>query len=352
MNSPLHPSSQPPFTGYGFESGRFFSQQSTPPNEPFDDENQLPTPAEFEAIVDDYLNNLSPKKRDKALVDQKRYQLIQQVLKDPRNTAISTAQFRFWVKKMFQLQPGTIDLVCHDSKPVAMKEQIYSILVRAHREAQHGGRDKTSALVRRQYSWIPKELVARFVRHCPFCITRRNGGQSPGAFAHKSTSSLRYTGRHTAAAAAAAVAVTTAPPILCTPSMQEDSDISSSGPPSTENGYDASPQYISSSSSPSRRGFLYDRDEEELLRSYHNYMGYYYPNVLGIAPCDDNHHHQPNHNTSPAFLRTPGAGETADILAHQEDHSTYHLSAPSTNHFMPYTSNEDTNTTTILPAYD
>ncbi|KAI8339127.1 hypothetical protein BC941DRAFT_326316, partial [Chlamydoabsidia padenii] len=140
-----------------------------------DDENQLPTPEDFRAIVDDYLNNLSPKKRDKALVDQHRYYLIQQVLRDPRNTAISTAQFRFWVKKMFQLQMGTMDIICHDNKPVAVKEQIYDILVRAHREAHHGGRDKTSALVRRKFSWIPKELVARFVRHCPFCITRRNG---------------------------------------------------------------------------------------------------------------------------------------------------------------------------------
>lgn len=31
--------------------------------------------------------------------------------------------------------------------------------------------------VRRRYSWIPKELIARFVRHCPFCISRRNGSQ-------------------------------------------------------------------------------------------------------------------------------------------------------------------------------
>lgn len=150
MKSPLQSSSL--FTAaaaaaYGFEGRRFFPQQLTPPEESFDDENQLPTPEEFDKIVQDYLNNLSPKKRDKALVDQKRYQVIQQVLKDPRNTAISTAQFRFWVKKMFQLQPGTVGLVCHDGKPVAMKEQIYTILVQAHREAQHGGRDKTSALV-------------------------------------------------------------------------------------------------------------------------------------------------------------------------------------------------------------
>ncbi|ORY96579.1 hypothetical protein BCR43DRAFT_547874 [Syncephalastrum racemosum] len=140
-----------------------------------------PSDGEFESIVQNYLRNLSSKKRDKALVDRRRYSLIVRVLKDPRNTAISTAQFRFWVKKMFQLVPlrNGMDVVCHDSKPVAMREEIYSILVRAHKEANHGGRDKTSALVRRRYSWIPKELIARFVRHCPFCISRRNGSQSP-----------------------------------------------------------------------------------------------------------------------------------------------------------------------------
>ncbi|KAI7877824.1 hypothetical protein K492DRAFT_109323, partial [Lichtheimia hyalospora FSU 10163] len=141
------------------------------------DKSQFPSANEFDDIVNDYLQNLSLKKRDKALVDQKRYQLILCVLKDPRNTSISTAQFRFWVKKMFQLVDK--DIVYHDNKPVAMREQIYSILVTAHRQAHHGGRDKTSALVRKRYSWIPKELIARFVRHCPFCITRRNGCGSP-----------------------------------------------------------------------------------------------------------------------------------------------------------------------------
>jgi hypothetical protein len=114
---------------------------------PTEEEDPLPTFEEFQSIIDNYLHNLSPKKRDKALVDHARYCLIQEVLKNPRNTSISTAQFRFWVKKMFQLQPGSYDLVCHDNKPVAMKEQIYDILVNAHKEAHHGGRDKTSAIV-------------------------------------------------------------------------------------------------------------------------------------------------------------------------------------------------------------
>ncbi|KAI9310581.1 hypothetical protein BX666DRAFT_2005045 [Dichotomocladium elegans] len=142
--------------------------------------DQYPSVEEFDKIVQDYLNNLSTKKRDKALVDRHRYTLIRRVLKDPRNTAISTAQFRFWVKKMFQFVPqyDGSHVVCHDNKPVAMREDIYGILVQAHKQANHGGRDKTSALVRRRYSWIPKELIARFVRHCPFCITRRNGSQN------------------------------------------------------------------------------------------------------------------------------------------------------------------------------
>ncbi|KAI8086015.1 uncharacterized protein BX664DRAFT_237922, partial [Halteromyces radiatus] len=138
--------------------------------------NQYPSKQGFDEIVQSYLDNLSFKKRDKALIDRQRYELILQVLQEPKNTSVSTAQFRFWVKKMFQLVSHSGRLVvCHDNKPVAMREQIYQILIWAHRQSHHGGRDKTSTLVRRRFSWIPKELIARFVRHCPFCITRRNG---------------------------------------------------------------------------------------------------------------------------------------------------------------------------------
>lgn len=117
-------------------------QESHPFGKP---EDPLPTHSEFQETINDYLEKLSPKKRDKALVDHPRYRLIQEVLKNPRNTTVSTAQFRFWVKKMFQIQQN---IVIHDNKPVAMKEQIYDILVRAHKDAHHGGRDKTSAIVK------------------------------------------------------------------------------------------------------------------------------------------------------------------------------------------------------------
>ncbi|KAI9261784.1 hypothetical protein EDC94DRAFT_540963 [Helicostylum pulchrum] len=245
-----------------------------------EEEDPLPTFEEFQGIINDYLGNLSPKKRDKALVDHARYCLIQDVLKNPRNTLISTAQFRFWVKKMFQLQPGSYDLVCHDNKPVAMKEQIYDILVNAHKEAHHGGRDKTSAIVRNQFSWIPKELVARFVRQCPTCISRRNGSQSLSAYTSKTSSpkvdytpsasgSYCYDAVNMAAAAAAAATAVNAstPALLYTPSSKAESDISTS--PSTENTYKRSPNdYINSSPSPTKRPFFGQNGLFETNASY------------------------------------------------------------------------------------
>ncbi|KAG2213070.1 hypothetical protein INT47_011219 [Mucor saturninus] len=416
MNSTVALYPHHPYAGYRFESNntRFYShhhhqqqqqqqQQNSPPDETFDDEDQIPSVDEFRAIIDDYLNNLSPKKRDKALVDQTRYVLIQQVLRDPRNTAISTAQFRFWVKKMFQLQPGTTDLVCHDNKPVAMKEQIYDILVKAHREAHHGGRDKTSALVRRRFSWIPKELVARFVRHCPFCITRRNSGHSPSTLLLKNSSPRSRYSRHGCSFDS------TGAPTICTPSsLKEESDLSS-GPPSSDSGYEATPNYVTMSSSPSPRrpyfSSMYDRDDNDFLECHYepsfninssfrsnneqrnmhplnhsqqqqqqqqqqshqqqqqhqqqqhpqpqsplfysqNYSGYpfystgYYPNALGITPCGET-----NNTTSPTSAATStassaaAAAAAAAAVALMRSPNTDLLSHTQEQYSAPYVSN-------------
>jgi hypothetical protein len=77
-----------------------------------------------------YVDDLSVKKQDKALIHAKRARNIRTVLIDPKDTAVESAQFRcvflsltiksvilkwfrFWVKKMFKLQPvgmGTADV--------------------------------------------------------------------------------------------------------------------------------------------------------------------------------------------------------------------------------------------------
>ncbi|KAG9321124.1 hypothetical protein KVV02_000706, partial [Mortierella alpina] len=140
------------------------------------------TERQFLILADEYLLSLSPKKREKALLTNAMYQKILMVLIQPKNTQVSTAQFRFWAKKMFTLSTtATHHVVCHGGKPVATKECLYDVLVYCHRKSSHGGRDKTSAEVRQHYSWVPKELIARFVKHCPLCLSRRGPQQRQGS---------------------------------------------------------------------------------------------------------------------------------------------------------------------------
>jgi hypothetical protein len=105
----------------------------------------FPTQEQFDGMVDEYLGSLSPKKRAKALLTQQMYDDILQVLLNPTDTKTGSAQFRFWAKKMFKLVSTQVaHIVIHENKPVAVKEQLYDVLVQCHGQANHGGRDKTA----------------------------------------------------------------------------------------------------------------------------------------------------------------------------------------------------------------
>ncbi|EKV13046.1 hypothetical protein PDIG_40700 [Penicillium digitatum PHI26] len=64
----------------------------------------FPDVKEFDQLMQNYVKDLSIKKQDKALIYAKRARNIRTVLIDPKDTAVESAQFRFWVKKMFKLQ--------------------------------------------------------------------------------------------------------------------------------------------------------------------------------------------------------------------------------------------------------
>ncbi|PYH98344.1 hypothetical protein BO71DRAFT_416312 [Aspergillus ellipticus CBS 707.79] len=161
----------------------------------------FPNVREFDQLMKSYVDDLSIKKQDKALIHAKRARNIKTVLMDPKDTAIESAQFRFWVKKMFKLQPvgsGTSDyakMICHEGKPVAIREKLFKILTRAHQQCQHGGRDKTSAQVRQIYSWVPKELISRFVKICPTCQVRRGGSRLTPPSSRRSSPRLEIVSR-------------------------------------------------------------------------------------------------------------------------------------------------------------
>ncbi|BFZ60955.1 hypothetical protein YB2330_002012 [Saitoella coloradoensis] len=145
----------------------------------------FPTPSAFDNLLNTYIASLSPKKREKSLITQRMYDVIIHVLENPTEKVIGSAQFRFWVRKMFELHHNSTHpsntphahaahsqsqwTLCHDGKPVAVREGLYDILCEAHAVCRHGGRDKTCTQVKRWWSWVPKEVVARFVGICPTC---------------------------------------------------------------------------------------------------------------------------------------------------------------------------------------
>ncbi|CAG8174027.1 unnamed protein product [Penicillium salamii] len=170
----------------------------------------FPDVKEFDQLMQNYVDDLSVKKQDKALIYAKRARNIRTVLIDPKDTAVESAQFRYEALRvpssLLLNQSGSgsrkcsnykqwalvhqIKMICHEGKPVAIREKLFKILTKAHQQCQHGGRDKTSAQVRRIYSWVPKELISRFVKICPTCQVRRGGSRLTPPNSRKSSPRL------------------------------------------------------------------------------------------------------------------------------------------------------------------
>ncbi|KZT65087.1 hypothetical protein DAEQUDRAFT_559670 [Daedalea quercina L-15889] len=156
----------------------------------------MPSREQYKAIEEEYIQSLHPRKREKALLSQAMFDMIWDVLHDPLRSRVSSPQFRWWVRKMFvlshvrsELSPSgepvltgsavdaSTPVVLHEDRPVALKEQIYEVLCYCHDLSNHGGRDKTTMVIREHYSWIPKELVAQFVKVCPTCVYKKTGNR-------------------------------------------------------------------------------------------------------------------------------------------------------------------------------
>ncbi|KAI0944315.1 hypothetical protein AcW1_002057 [Taiwanofungus camphoratus] len=151
----------------------------------------MPSRSQYQYIETEYIASLHSRKQEKALLTQELFDKIWDVLHEPSTSRIGTPQFRWWVRKMFVLsdpraspspvelesvgEERTMPVVLHENRPVALKDQIYDVLCYCHQLSNHGGRDKTTAVIREHYSWIPKELIAQFVKACPTCIFKKTG---------------------------------------------------------------------------------------------------------------------------------------------------------------------------------
>jgi hypothetical protein len=108
----------------------------------------MPTPHSVNEIMYDYIKSLTPKKREKVLFSHGMYVHIMAVLRNASDNTTKTSNFRSWVRRTFTVQhfDGN-EVLCHEHKPVAVREQVYEVLTHCHQQAGHGGRDKTSAQV-------------------------------------------------------------------------------------------------------------------------------------------------------------------------------------------------------------
>ncbi|GAA98626.1 uncharacterized protein L969DRAFT_50619 [Mixia osmundae IAM 14324] len=142
----------------------------------------MPDEHEFADQLQEYTSSLHHTKQNRTLVDRATYHdLIDYLSGDDDN--MREPRFRQWADKFFSLrnaprQANVIELVAGPQDlPVARTEDLYEILVRGH--SSHGGRDKTSAAVRSKWSYIPKDVVGRFVKICPTCQSRRAVVKAP-----------------------------------------------------------------------------------------------------------------------------------------------------------------------------
>jgi Integrase zinc binding domain len=152
------------------------------------DEFGFPTYAQYKQVESNYLQSLTPRRQAKALISQSMFDRIWDVLHEPDYQG-ETAQFRFWARKMFTLSKthrntlGGVanddevpqEVLLHDNLLVAVQEQLYDLLCYCHGTTGHGGRDKTCALIRKHYTWVPKDLVSGFIKTCPTCIMKKCG---------------------------------------------------------------------------------------------------------------------------------------------------------------------------------
>ncbi|GAA6021505.1 hypothetical protein JCM10207_005783 [Rhodosporidiobolus poonsookiae] len=133
-----------------------------------------PTVEEFEQQVQEYHDRLHKNKKTKAMCNNALYAKIVYILNNPTDTSFGDAQARFWARtSSYELDASGTRLIDKDAgKPVCPREDFYDVITAAHRQVEHGGRDKTHVVVKANWSWLPKEIVARYVSVCPTCIAK------------------------------------------------------------------------------------------------------------------------------------------------------------------------------------
>jgi len=132
----------------------------------------------FNGIIERYISNLPPLKREKALIKLDLLNKIKEVLLNPKDNTIYDKNIRDWSKRKFKLEevvPGEYRvLVKANNKLVLIVESMYEVLCRTHADiTQHGGQKQTWKSIIEKWGWIKQDIVENFVNNCTICAVRK-----------------------------------------------------------------------------------------------------------------------------------------------------------------------------------
>ena len=95
---------------------------------------------------------------------------------DSRTKCDDGAKFKHWCKNQFKVETiGARNLLycSKTSLPVTTKEETFDTILRCHLRVGHTGRDKTFDEVKKNYSWVNRNVVQLFLQTCTTCNTRQ-----------------------------------------------------------------------------------------------------------------------------------------------------------------------------------
>ena len=95
---------------------------------------------------------------------------------DSRTKCDNGAKFKHWCKNQFKVETIGARNLLYCSKtllPVTTKEETSDTILHCHLRVGHTGRDKTFDEVKKNYSWVNRNVVQLFLQTCPTCNTRQ-----------------------------------------------------------------------------------------------------------------------------------------------------------------------------------
>ena len=111
---------------------------------------------EFSLLIYSFINQMSEQKRFKCIINLDLAIHIRKCLTEGTDESLAGGNFKYWARKMFSIGMDPAGnkgdgmegcYLIHESRRVALVEEFYGLLTRAHEQTGHGGRDKVMKLV-------------------------------------------------------------------------------------------------------------------------------------------------------------------------------------------------------------